>query len=474
MGEYPSILTASYAPNDHTLVERALHFARKAHAGQKRKSGEDYIVHPLAVAETLVRLNLDGETIAAAILHDVLEDTTVSLAEIREEFGEVVAFLVESVSKFREIPYPSTREEFAENFRKMILATAKDIRVVLIKLADVLHNIRTIESLPQERRERYGREVLEIYAPIAGRLGIGWLKGELEDSAFPYIYRAEYAGVLERAGELIAKAWRRIEEFEPKVMITLQKEGVSPLRLDARVKHLYSLWKKLARYDDDLSKIHDLVALRIIVPDVPTCYKTLGILHKYWIPLPGRIKDYIATPKPNGYRSLHTTVFAEEGEITEFQIRTAEMHEEAELGIAAHWAYKEESRTVKKHLSWIRQIKDWGKAVGANELLEELRIDFFRDRIFVFTPKGDVIDLPEGATPVDFAYAVHSELGDRVALAKVNGKPVQLSMSLKMNDIVEIVTAKNKKPSRDWLGFVKTSKARGKIRDALRKEGVMK
>lgn len=469
-------ILAPFSGEEKKAIEHALAFADRAHAGQTRRSGEDYVNHPLNVAATLAHLGLDYETVIAGLLHDVLEDTVTSKPTLEKEFGETVAFLVSSVTTLKDVDFIAPKEEstatkqLAENFRKMVLATAKDVRVVLIKLADVLHNAKTLDALPKERRERYAREILDIYAPLAARLGIGELKGDLEDLAFPYVHPKEYNELARRVAHVVEENKAYIEHLKSHVKKLLEKSGISPVSVDARTKHLYSLWQKLERYDNDLSKIYDLVALRIIVRTVPECYEVLGELHKEWRPLPGRIKDYIATPKPSGYRSLHTTVFAKEGKITEFQVRTEEMHYEAEFGIAAHWAYKNEDEPFKKDIGWIQQLSDWQKALGSEEFLESLQIDFFKDRIFVFTPEGDVINLPEEATPVDFAYAIHSDLGDTCTLAKVNGKAAKLSTPLKNNDIVEIVTQKNKKPSRDWLTFVKTSKARSKIRDALREE----
>jgi guanosine-3',5'-bis(diphosphate) 3'-pyrophosphohydrolase len=475
------ILT-SYTDTERGHIQRAVSFAKEAHKGQKRKSGEDFLTHPLHVAHTLTRLNLDYETVVAGILHDVLEENPgITREQIAHEFNENIARLIEGVTNLKEVDFVG-EQAFAENFRKMVLATARDIRVVLIKLADVLHNVHTLGALPEERRKRYAREVLEIYAPLAERLGIGELKGELEDAAFPHVYPEEYKALTAQADKLLKENKKYIEKLKPTVLALLKKEGVEPLSLHARVKHLYSLWKKLNRYEGDWSKVYDLVALRIIVHSVQDCYSALGALHKAWTPLPGRIKDYIALPKPNGYRSLHTTIFTDPGKITEVQIRTEEMHYEAELGVAAHWAYKEGVRVrsgnpakgqgpIRKHLRWIEQLGEWQKTQpDSAEFLESLKIDFFKNRIFVFTPKGDVIDLPDGATPVDFAYAVHSDLGEHCMLARVNGKAVALDTALSHNDIVEIVTNKKQKPSRDWLTFVKTSKARGKIRDALRKQ----
>jgi len=312
--------------------------------------------------------------------------------------------------------------------------------------------------------------VLEVYAPLAARLGMGELKGRLEDLGFKYVHPKEYADLEKNMKKILTESRIYIETLESTILKLLAKDGITPISMDARLKHLYSLWKKLERYSWDWGKVYDVVALRIIVKDIPDCYAVLGALHKEWTPLPGRIKDFIALPKPSGYRSLHTTVYADEGRITEFQIRTIEMHREAEFGIAAHWAYKEHTHPFKKHVAWIQQLRDWQKAANTQEFMESLRIDFFKDRIFVFTPKGDVIDLPEGATPVDFAYAVHSDLGDRCALAKVNGKAVSLSTPLKNNDQVEVVVQRNKKPTSDWLTFVKTSKARAKVRDALKEK----
>src|SRR3989344_2067049 len=361
----------SYTEEERAEIERAVTFATQAHLGQKRKSGDDFIVHPLAVAATLSRLKLDYETIIAAILHDVLEDNErVSYKKLESEFGETVAFLVESVSKLKDVDFVGEKEELAENFRKMVLATARDVRAVLIKLADVLHNMQTVQTLPKDRGARYAREVLEIYAPLAARRGIGELKGELEDLAFPYVRPKEYERLSGEVRQRLQKSKTYIEKLRPLVENLLTSSGIRPRTIDARIKHLYSLWRKLEKHGWDWDKIYDLVALRIIVDTIPDCYSTLGILHKEWTPLPGRIKDFIALPKPNGYRSLHTTVFAEGGIITEFQIRTLEMHYEAELGIAAHWAYKEESRPFKKDIAWIKQLRDWQHALNSKEFLE--------------------------------------------------------------------------------------------------------
>lgn len=473
MKESVADILQHYNPEEKELILKAFNLADSAHEGQKRKTGEPYIVHPLAVAKTLAQLKMDSETIIASLLHDTLEDTSMKEEQIEREFGTNVAFLVSSVTKLREVDYHG-EHGLAENFRKMLFATAKDIRVVIIKLADVLHNMKTLDALPAERKKRYAREVLEIYSPIADRLGIGWLKGELEDLAFPYVYPEEYKKIFSKVEKMVLENKQYTNFLKPLVQKYLKKEGVKVVSINARVKHLYSLWKKLDRLEGNIEKVYDIVALRIIVPDVQSCYAALGTIHKHWRPLPGRIKDYIALPKPNGYRSIHTTVFCEQSKITEFQIRDIQMHQEAELGIAAHWTYKEKVNPFKKNLAWIYQLKNWQMASDSKEFLESLRIDFFKNRIFVFTPKGDVIDLPEGATPVDFAYAIHSDLGDRCRMSKVNGKPTPISSPLKNNDIVEIIVDKNKNPSPDWLTFAKTSKARAKIRDSMRQRGLIK
>jgi GTP pyrophosphokinase len=469
MDKILSEIKTKYNAKDQKLIDKAFDFACKAHGKQKREAGNSYIEHPLMVAHVLSELNLDAETIAAALLHDTIEDTKADFKEIEKHFGDNIVFLVNSVTNLKNVDF-SGEKELAENFRKMIVATAKDIRVVLIKLADVLHNMRTIEHLPEERRTRYAQEVIEIYAQIAGRLGIGWIRGELEDLAFPYVLPEEHEKLSKQVKNLVKESRAHLEDLKPKVIAILGKEKIKLAKIDARTKHLFSLWRKLKRYGGDLSKIYDFVAFRIIVPTVHDCYEVLGALHNNYKPLPGRIKDYIAIPKPNGYRSLHTTVFCDKGIIMEFQIRTEQMHQEAEFGIASHWAYKEKVKPFKKKLAWIQQLQNWQKSIGSEEFLDGLKIDFFQNRIFVFTPNGDVVDLPEDATPIDFAYAIHSDIGDKAVLAKVNEKPVPFSSSLQNNDMVEIETAKNKKPSPDWLSFVKTSRARSKIRDALRKK----
>ncbi len=460
-------------------VKKAYDVAKAAHEGQKRKSGEPYFIHPLAAAEYIAEWGLDETSIISALLHDVAEDTDYSIEKIKSEFGEEVAFIVDGITKLGKIKYRGVERQ-VENLRKMILALSQDIRVIIVKLADRLHNMKTLDAVPPQKQKRIALETMEIYAPIAYRLGMQKISGELEDLAFPYIYPREYRWLIENTKEKYEERERYIEKVKPIVTEALQKSGVELLSIDSRAKRYSSLYKKLLRYDMDVDKIYDLVALRIIVKNIEDCYATLGVIHNLWPPLPNRIKDYIALPKPNGYRSIHTTVFCVDNRITEIQIRTQEMHEEAETGIAAHWiyeqmkgtkAYNEKKAAVgeKKELEWVKQLRNWQREFNnPEEFLESLKIDFFQDRIFAITPKGEVIDLPLGATPVDFAYQIHSEIGDSCTGARVNGKIVPLDYQLRSGDIVEITTQKNKKPSESWLAFVKTSHARNHIRVALK------
>lgn len=468
------ILTYFREHKERNLIKTAFELAEKAHRGQKRESGGLYIQHPLNVALTLTKMNLDTETVAAAILHDVVEDTDYTIENILEKFGKTVAFLVDGVTKLDKIKYSGT-EGKTENLRKMFLAMAKDIRVVLIKLADRYDNMQTLSALPKENQKRIALETLEIYAPIAYRLGMGELKGQLEDLAFKHLHPEKYQWLENEVAEKYEMRKVYINKLEPVIYEIFKNEDIVPLETHARVKHFYSLYKKLLRHQMDFDKIHDLVAARIIMKNIEDCYLALGAIHQIWKPVPGLIKDYIATPKPNGYQSLHTSVFGPEGKITEIQIRTPEMHERAENGIAAHWAYKERSHSSrnlnvsKKELAWVDELREWQKAVrGSDEFFESLKIDFLKDRIFVLTPKGDALDLPEGATPVDFAYAIHSDIGHQCAGAKINGKVVPLDTELQSGDAVEILIQKNKKPSKDWLGFVRTNLAKERIRSAIK------
>lgn len=468
------ILTYFRETEERNLIRTAFELAEKAHRGQKRESGGMYIQHPLNVALTLTKMNLDTETVVAAILHDVVEDTDYTIENILEKFGETVAFLVDSVTKLDKIRYGGA-EGKTENLRKMFLAMAKDIRVVLIKLADRYDNMQTLSALPKEDQKRIALETLEIYAPIAYRLGMGELKGQLEDLAFKHLHPEKYQWLENEVTERYETRKAYIDKLGHIIHEIFKSEGIAHLEIHARVKHFYSLYKKLLRYQMDFDKIHDLVAARIIMKNIEDCYLALGAIHQAWRPVPGLIKDYIAMPKPNGYQSLHTSVFGPEGKITEIQIRTPEMHERAENGITAHWAYKEHSyfgrdpNISKKELAWVDELREWQKAVrGSDEFFQSLKIDFLKDRIFVLTPKGDALDLPEGATPVDFAYAIHSDIGHQCAGAKINGKVMPLNTELQSGDAVEVLVQKNKKPSEDWLGFVKTNLAKERIRSAVK------
>jgi len=468
------------------LISRAFNFAKKAHSGQKRFSGEEYIIHPLKVAQTISKFKLDSKTIAASLLHDVVDDTGTSLEKIEEEFGKEVAFLIEGVSKLGKIRYPKEPLEIqpikkrvkkpidlqAENLRKIFFAMAKDLRIILIKLADRLHNMETLGHVPKEKQKRLALETLEIFAPLADRLGIGEMKGKLEDLSFPYLYPKEYEWLRREFKEKFSAREKHATREIPILKKLLEKEGIEPLDIHARAKYYWSLYQKLLKYEMNIERIYDLVALRVIVKDVKDCYAALGAIHKHWRPLPGRIKDYIAFPKPNGYQSLHTTVICDEGKIIEIQIRTPEMHKEAEYGICAHWAEKEKISLPlqEKKFEWTKQLEGWQNEILSNhEFLEGLKIDFFKNRIFVFTPKGDVIDLPEGATPIDFAYHVHTDIGNHCVGAKVNGKMVAVSTTLKNGEVVEILVDKNKVPSRDWLKFAKTNLARSHIKKEIKK-----
>jgi len=467
---------------DIELINKAYDFSLRAHQGQKRKSGEPYIIHPLTTAYRIAEMRLDSKTIAAAFLHDVLEDYPEKEKELKKEFGEEISFLVEGVTKLNKIKYRGA-ERSAESLRKMFLAIGEDIRIVLLKLTDRLHNVETLQYLPPEKQKRIAQETMDIYAPLAYRLGMENLSGELEDLCFPFVYPREHEWLVGITRQRRDKWSRLIQKMKPILAEELMREKIKFLSINSRVKHYYSIYKKLHKFDMDIAKITDLVAMRVIVPSVDDCYAALGVVHKLWPPVPGKIKDYIALPKPNGYQSLHTTVFTKGDGLVEIQMRTPEMHEEAEYGIAAHWAYAEQKREKRKlyahnissfldqkKFSWLRQIREWQKEVkNPDEFLESLKIDFFQSRIFVLSPKGDVVDLPEGSTPVDFAFHIHTDIGQSAQGAKVNNKMVPLHHQLKTGDMVEILTQKGKKPSSDWLKFVKSSEARRKISSILKK-----
>ena len=458
---------------DTILLQMAYDYAKEAHGTQTRMSGEPYITHPLATAYNLANMRMDEVTLAAGLLHDVPEDTARDIKDIKKEFGGEIAFLVEGITKLGMIKYRGM-DRYVENLRRMFVAMARDIRVVLIKFADRMHNLQTLDAHQPYKRYRIALETLEIYAPIANRLGIGEIKGQLEDLAFPYVYPDESQWLQQKVKDLYKERAQYIEKFRKDIKKTMAENQIPFIAIDGRAKHHYSLYKKLITHDRDITKIYDLVALRIVVKTVADCYAALGVVHHYCKPLKGRIKDYIAQPKPNGYQSLHTTVFTPQGKILEIQIRTQEMHEEAEFGIAAHWNYKEQgSKKVKKdQLKWLNQLtKMQDEATTEKQYLESLKIDIFQTHIFVFTPKGDVIDLPEQATPIDFAYYIHTDLGNKCAGAKVNDQLAGLDAKLKSGDVVEIIIDKKRPgPAEEWLSFVQTNTARHNIKHYLNKQ----
>lgn len=460
----------NYSEEDYKILFKAYKFAEKAHEGQKRASGEPYFIHPCAVAEILVDLGLDCATVTAALLHDIIEDTPVTPEEIQREFGDEVLTLVSGVTKLDKIVFKSHEEEEAENFRKIFIAMAKDIRVIIIKLADRLHNMRSLNFLSEERQKRMARETLDIFCPIAGRLGISQINCELEDLSLKYLDPAAYEYLIENINQQLTER----EEFVSSVVEELKKlleESHIHGEVSGRPKHFYSIYKKMKNKHKKLDEIYDLTAVRVIVGTITECYEVLGKIHEKWKPIPGRIKDYIATPKPNMYQSLHTTVVTNFGRPFEIQIRTVEMHRTAEYGIAAHWKYKEGTtegavKDVDQRLNWIREAMDWqGGVKDSKEFMNALKTELYSSELLVFTPNGKVVSLPLGATPVDFAYAIHSEVGHKCTGAKVNGKIVTLNSQLETGDVVEIITSPNSKgPSWDWLKFVKSSAAKAKIK----------
>ncbi len=457
-------------PNDDLdLVKRAYEFSQKHHAGQTRASGEPYLVHPLEVGNVLADMKMDSVSIAAGLLHDSVEDTSVTTVEIRQEFGEQVAHIVEGVTKISKIDFSSREEAQAENLRKMMLAMVDDIRVVLIKLADRLHNMRTLEHLDPERQQKIARETLEIYAPIAHRLGMGKIRGELEDLGFKYVDPIGH----EQVRAAVESRRKEGEAFMARVEGVLRdglKEAGITGRVESRVKRLYSIHRKLQRQRISVEQVYDLYAMRVITNSVQDCYAVLGIIHNLWRPVPGRIKDFIAMPRPNLYQSLHTSVITETGETFEIQIRTEEMHKMCEEGIAAHWKYKDGAVSAEdeQRLAWLRQVVEWQRDVSdPNEFLSTLKVDLYPEEVYTFTPKGKVLVLPRESTPIDFAYSIHTEVGHSCTGAKVNGRMVPLRHKLHSGDIVEVITQPGHKPSRDWLAIVKSSRARNKIKHWL-------
>ncbi len=467
----------SYDPQaDLDAVRKAYVFCAKVHQGQVRLSGEPYLTHPMEVAYILTQLKLDVATVVTGLLHDTLEDTLTTTPELRTIFGNEVAELADGVTKIGKISFRTSEERQAENFRKMLLAMARDIRVILIKLSDRLHNMRTLDYQPQERQKKIARETQDIYAPLANRLGISWIKSELEDLSFRFLMPETFYDLVGK----VAKKKKEREEYIENVKSTLEKkleEHEIEGNIAGRSKHLYSIYTKMEKRGIDFDQIYDLIAFRLIVKTVRDCYAALGIIHAAWKPIPGRFKDYIAMPKANMYQSLHTTVVGPYGERMEIQIRTEEMHRVAEEGIAAHWKYKEGKAVAEfpdrddKRFRWLRQLLEWQQELkDSREFMDSVRIELFPEEVYVFTPTGDVKELPKEATPIDFAYAVHTDVGHRCTGAKVNGRLVPLKSPLKNGDIVEIITSPNQTPSKDWLKYVRTSKARNKIRQWIKVE----
>jgi guanosine-3',5'-bis(diphosphate) 3'-pyrophosphohydrolase len=470
-----SLIAYPLSTDDKALIQRAYDFAKAKHETQKRNSGEPYFVHVFAVAKNCAMLGMDLETIIGGLLHDVLEDTDATEEEVREQFGETILFLVKGVTKLGKLKYRG-QERHVESMRKFFVAMSEDLRVLIIKLADRLHNVQTLQHVRPDKQVRIAVETIAVHAALAGRLGMGKLKGMLEDYAFPFAYPKEFAQTKVLFDKRMPEAEKIIQEVHDTMQKTLKEFNLHNPTVDSRVKHLYSLYRKLLKYQMDIDRIYDIVALRVQVNNVADCYQVLGLVHMLWKPIPGRIKDYIALPKPNGYQSLHTTVVTEYG-IVEIQIRTYAMNREAEMGVASHFLYKEKQKGDDKmmgntQLEWLDELRELQGVVSKpSRFLEQLNHDLFKNRIFVFTPKGDVIDLPEDASPIDFAYAIHSAIGETTASARVNGKMVQLGAKLKNGDIVQIVTSKNAKPSNKWLDYAKTSMARRKIRAYIAEHG---
>lgn len=455
------------------IIEKAYNYSSKAHEGQKRKSGEPYLVHPIEVADILAEMKLDVSSVVAGILHDTVEDTDVTQEDIQEIFGEEIATLVDGVTKLSKLQFNNREERQAENFRKMILAMSQDIRVILIKLADRLNNMKTLQFMPEEKQMTISKETADIYAPLANRLGIQWLKVELEDLSFRFLKPDVYKQIDKKMSRLKHNREDYIERVEKKIEEHF-RDSVHGYEISGRMKHAYSIFRKMERQNISFEQVHDLIAFRILTDNVEECYEVLGLLHSLWKPVPGRFKDYIAMPKENNYQSLHTTVICVDGERVEFQIRTFEMHEIAEKGIAAHWKYKNDGRldvSSEQTYAWLRNIMEWKESLyDSIEFMDTIKQDLFSSEIYVFTPQGDVRALPFGATPIDFAYSIHSDVGNHCAGARVNEKMVSLNYQLQSGDVVEIQTHDKKFPTKDWLNMVVSSRARAHIRSHLKSE----
>jgi guanosine-3',5'-bis(diphosphate) 3'-pyrophosphohydrolase len=466
-------LVAYDAGADIQLVQRCYEFAAERHAGQRRRSGEPYVVHPLGVARTITDLRLDVASVCAGLLHDCVEDTSATAEDIGRLFGSEIQFLVDGVTKLGQIPWTTREERQAENFRKMLLAMARDIRVILIKLADRVDNMRTLQHMPREKQERIARETREIYAPLANRLGIQWMKVELEDLSFRYLDPEDFQHLTARMDETSGTRDGYIEEVCDRLRKALADNDIKA-NISGRAKHLWSIQQKMKKTGRDLEQIFDVIAFRAITESVRDCYAVLGVVHSNWTPVPGRFKDFIALPKPNLYQSLHTTVIGPRAERMEVQIRTQEMHRIAEQGIAAHWKYKDQKALIQedgKAFAWLRQLMEWQRDLkDPTEFIETVKIDLFQDEVFVFTPKGDVKALPKGSTPIDLAFAIHSQLGEHCSGARVNGLIVPLRYALRNGDTVDILASPNQKPTKDWMKFVVTSRAKTKIRHYIRQE----
>ncbi|MCD8553395.1 bifunctional (p)ppGpp synthetase/guanosine-3',5'-bis(diphosphate) 3'-pyrophosphohydrolase [Seleniivibrio sp.] len=465
------MLTANGIAEGFDRVHKAYIYAAQKHRGQLRKSGEPYLSHPLNVAYILAQMNMDVDTVIGGLLHDTIEDTDATFEEISELFGQDVAFIVEGVSKIGKIIFKSAEEKQAENFRKMLISMSKDVRVIIIKLADRLHNMRTLDYLAEEKKQRIARETMDIYAPMAHRLGIAWIKWELEDMCFRILNPDAYYDIYEKVKLKRGEREQYLAEIKETVVVELEKHHIKAV-VSGRPKHFYSIYNKMIKKKVSFEEIYDLLALRVLVEDIPSCYAAMGIMHNMWKPIQHRFKDYIAMPKANLYQSLHTTIIGPKGITVEFQIRTQEMHSIAEKGIAAHWKYKEGrpfDPQEDKAFKWLRQLLEQHELHSPEDLVEALKEDVLPTQIYVFTPKGDVMELPVGSTPVDFAYNIHTDVGNKCKGAKVDGRIVPLKYKLRNGDRVSIILGEDHKPSRDWLNFVKTSKAKNRIRAALRK-----